>query len=421
MTTNEALPVLVLGAAEHGSLGIIRTLGRTGVPVFAVDGTPRGPASYSRYCIHTFSWDLVHNTEEATVKKLCEIGRWFSRPVILIPTWDEIVLLVERNQDELRRYFIFPKMPLGLIATLSNKFEMSSNAERLGVPAPRTEFLQSEADVARLSRAAWFPCVIKRNCGNERNGTPKARVVHNAQQLEEAYRVMREPGMPNLIVQELLSSEDAWVFAGYFDGSSRCLAGYTGRKLRQTPAHLGMMSLGVCMENSEIQDYARRLLSAVGYTGMVDIDFCRDPRDGKYKILDVNPRVGASFRLFVDSNGLDVIRVMYLDTLGKSVSSGTLIAGRKWMVERDFKSAFDLFCEGKLRIADWIRSIWKVDELGFVSWDDPIPALMVVPYMIGRKLAKCKGRNLFSRGLRHVEFRPSSRTINPAERKRSTL
>jgi D-aspartate ligase len=48
-------------------------------------------------------------------------------------------------------------------------------------------------------------------------------------------------------------------------------------------------------------------MQEIGYSGIVDIGYRYDRRDGEYKLLDVNPRVGATFRLFVDSNGMDVV------------------------------------------------------------------------------------------------------------------
>lgn len=87
-------PVLVLGTKTHGSLGIIRSLGRLGVPVYGVDSDPRGPAAYSRYLRHRFVFDLAASSSAETVDYLLEVGKTIGSRTVLIPTWDETSLLV---------------------------------------------------------------------------------------------------------------------------------------------------------------------------------------------------------------------------------------------------------------------------------------------------------------------------------------
>ena len=81
---------------------------------------------------------------------------------------------------------------------------------------------------------------------------------------------------------------------------SDCLFGFTGRKLRQSPPYTGMTSLGVCLPNPDVAQTTTRFTKEIGYRGVLDIGYRYDARDGRYKLLDVNPRLGATFRLFVD-------------------------------------------------------------------------------------------------------------------------
>lgn len=61
------------------------------------------------------------------------------------------------------------------------------------------------------------------------------------------------------------------------------------------------------------------LVEAVSYAGIMDIDYRFDKRDAQYKVLDFNPRIGAQFRLFEDSERIDVVRALYRDLTGRSV------------------------------------------------------------------------------------------------------
>src|SRR5207247_1211449 len=138
-----------------------------------------------------------------------------------------------------------------------------------------------------------------------------------------------------------------WMFNGYFDSASECRAGFTGRKLRQHPVHRGSTSLGICQPNDAVAQLTVRLVKAVGYHGILDIGYRYDARDGLYKLLDPNPRVGATFRLFVDERGMDVARFLYFDLTGQPVWPARMREGRKWIVEdADVRSSLQRVRDG---------------------------------------------------------------------------
>ena len=115
-------------------------------------------------------------------------------------------------------------------------------------------------------------------------------------------------------------------------------------------------------------------MKAIGYRGILDIGYRYDARDGAYKVLDVNPRIGATFRLFVGTNGIDVARALYLDLTGQPVDARPAREGRKWIVEDlDTVSSYRYMREGSLTVAGWLASLRGIDEAAFLSWRDPLP------------------------------------------------
>src|SRR5580704_7033536 len=94
-----AMPVVVLSSAHHCGLGITRSLGRLGVPVFNVDSTLSAPAFFSRYCRGRFVWDLSKTSSSASLDRLAAISRQAGRPCLLIPTTDREAIFVEDNAD----------------------------------------------------------------------------------------------------------------------------------------------------------------------------------------------------------------------------------------------------------------------------------------------------------------------------------
>jgi ubiquinone/menaquinone biosynthesis C-methylase UbiE len=182
---------------------------------------------------------------------------------------------------------------------------------------------------------------------------------------------------------------------GYFDEASDCRFGITGRKLRQTPPYTGMTSLGECADNPEVDAITRRFAKAIGYRGILDIGFRFDARDGSYKVLDVNPRLGATFRLFVGADGLDVVRALYLDLTGQPVPPSEPHPGRRWLVEDlDLLSSLRYHRDGVLAARAWLRSFRGLEEGAWFAVDDLLPALAVGGGSVaraGRKLVRSIG------------------------------
>jgi len=175
------------------------------------------------------------------------------------------------------------------------------------------------------------------------------------------------------------------MFNGYFDAHSDCLAGFTGRKLRQTPPYTGVTSLGICLRNDVVEQTTRQWMKRLGYSGILDIGYRFDARDGSYKVLDVNPRIGATFRLFVGDNGIDVARAQYLDLTGQSVPPSQQVDGRKWLVEGgDLDSFLRYRRDGKLTTREWLVSLAGVRETAYFARDDLKPFLGVCAGFAGR-------------------------------------
>ena len=115
-------------------------------------------------------------------------------------------------------------------------------------------------------------------------------------------------------------------------------------------------------------------MKAVGYRGILDIGYRYDARDGLYKLLDPNPRIGQTFRLFVDGHGMDVARYAYLDLTGQPLPAAEPVEGRRWLVEdNDFESCIAYRREGALSLGQWLASYRGVDEGAWFAWDDPVP------------------------------------------------
>ncbi len=96
-------------------------------------------------------------------------------------------------------------------------------------------------------------------------------------------------------------------------------------------------------------------------------------------MLDVNPRIGATFRLFVTLNGMDVARALYLHLTGQPLAPDAASEGRKWLVEDlDTASSFRYWRDGKLNAREWLESFRGVEETAYFSADDLLPVVRMI-------------------------------------------
>ena len=411
MTTIEdnSTPVVVINALHQGGLGITRTLGRLGVPVYSVAPDGFAPSLSSRYCHKRLIWNIENVSADESVKYLLGVAQSIGRrPLLIASADDSAALFVAHNAEQLRQGFTFPQQDAALVDMLYDKKQMYYLARKLHVATAETAFPQSRGDVLDFLKTAVFPIMLKGIDGTrlkKRTGV-KMLVVHNERELLEAYDSMEDPRDPNLMLQEYIPGGDdtVWMFNGYFNECSECLVGFTGKKIRQCPVYTGSTSLGICLNNQIVEKTTKEFMKAIGYKGVLDIGYRYDARDESYKLLDVNPRIGATFRLFVAENGMDVVRALYLDLTGQTVTPATAREGRKWIVEdRDVASCWRYYRDGKLKFREWLRSFRGVEEAAFASLNDPIPLFAMGLTDVRKLLA----RVFKTRQREVVQFSPS--------------
>jgi predicted ATP-grasp superfamily ATP-dependent carboligase len=375
-----SLPVLVLQMQNHGSLGVMRSLGRLGVRVSGVHPTRRPASSYSKYCREVFVLDLEGTPPDQSVESLLDIARKIGFKPLLVSTNDESALFVAQNAARLQEAFLFPHNPLNVVWSLYNKKAMYFLAKRLSIPTPETAFPRSMKDVLEFCERAQFPVMLKAsdNIQTSRRAGKKMVIVRSKQELLDQYNAMEDGSDPSLMIQEYIPGKDdsVWMFNGYFDADSECQFGITARKIHQTPAYTGMTALGICLQNPTVETITKTLVKAVGYKGILDIGYRYDARDGLYKLLDANPRLGATFRLFVGDNGMDVVRAEYLHFTGQPIPASSMCVGRKWILEHaDIISCIRYYRDGVLTLRDWLGNYSGIHECAWYASDDVMPFL----------------------------------------------
>ena len=322
---------------HHGGVGAIRSLGRLGVPMYAITEDRWTPAAVSRYLRGRFVWRTT-GTEgpEELVEGLLAIGRRIGRPTVLVPTDEEAAVLIAEHAQALTGMFLFPPVERALPRRLASKQGLHELCVEHGVPSPHALFPASYAEIEEYAARARFPVVAKNREAFERRSRP---AVHGTTRIggpRELLTLARGWGPePGVILQEYLPREHAedWIVHAYFDAQSAPRALFTGVKVRSWPPHAGMTAHAYIVDNPELAHQSAQFIKQIGFSGIVDLDWRFDRRDGRYKLLDFNPRMGAQFRLFESVSGVDVVRAQHLDLTGREVPEGEQLTARRFVVE----------------------------------------------------------------------------------------
>lgn len=381
---DRSFPVLAVKIGQyplhHGAVGAIRTLGRIGVPVYAITEDRFTPAAVSRYLTSRFVWPTTGaEAPEALVQGLLDLGHRIGRRAVLLPTDDEAAVLIAEHAQALQDQFLFPSVPAELPRRLADKAALYEICRATGTPAPVSALAATVDELMALAAEITYPVVLKNASSWDRLRLPAVggtTVVHDDDELRSI--AARWAVMPRVLVQRYLPQERTqdWIVGAYCDEASDCLVAFTGCKTRSWPPHAGVTTRAIAVPNPTLVTMTAALCKNIGYRGIADLDWRFDEADGRYNLVDFNPRVGAQFRLFETDGGIDVVRALHLDLTGRCVRGGRQVDGRRLVVEN-----LDLPAVVAYRRTNAVTSAVAPEppgrtELAWLALDDPLPAVV---------------------------------------------
>jgi predicted ATP-grasp superfamily ATP-dependent carboligase len=367
---------LVLGS-DFRALGVVRSLGRRGVPSVLVDSLPRA-AWFSRYVRGRARW-TGSMRDPALCDLLLDLARrrrldgW-----VLFPMQDDTVELVARHRDRLGSAFRVPTPGWPVVRQALDKRLTYSLAEQAGVACPRTWYPTCARDLERMQ--IRYPAVLKPACSIALQAATrrKAFVAASAGELAAHYaHATSLVGTDGLMVQELIPGGGrVQLSVAAYCRDGRVLVAMTARRSRQYPVDFGLSSSFVeAVELPELLGPARRLLELMGLSGMVEVEFKRDVRDGRDKLLDVNPRAWG-WHALCQTCGVDFPLLAYRDALGEPLPECRVRYGPRWRrLLTDLPAAVVEVRRGESTALGYLRSFAGTTERSVLDARDPLPAL----------------------------------------------
>jgi predicted ATP-grasp superfamily ATP-dependent carboligase len=376
---------VVLGGDFHG-LGIARSLGRHGVPVCVIDDE-YSIARYSRYTTSALSAPTLRR-QDATVDFLLEaVHRHPLKGWVLFPTRDEHVAAVARHRAQLIDWYRVPTPDWDSVKWAWNKWNTYRLAGTLGIPIPRTWCPQSLDDLDAID--AEFPLCVKPAVKEDFFYATKAKAwrANDRSELRTLFAsASRHVAGNEVLVQEIIPGGGDQQFSScVFVKDGMVVASLEAKRHRQHPAEFGRAATFVeTIDCPALLEPTTRFLRAMNYYGLAEIEYKLDPRDGRYKLLDVNARTWG-FHALGPSAGVDFSYLLFADQIGEPVAVSRGRPGVGWIrMVTDVPTSLGGIIAGRYDVRTYLKSLRDFSTESVYSRDDIMPTLVelvLLPYL----------------------------------------
>lgn len=311
--------VIILNATELG-YQVVRALGKEGIrSIVLYDKEKDELGRYSRYAAESIKVPRFIEEPQRLLDFLVEKQEEWAGTLI-IPTKDYTVEFLARYKETLGQHYIIPTPELGVVEGIVNKKPLYDTAQKLGIGVPRIFAPASLEELKALEGTITFPCLLKPGLGHLffRKFDFKMIEIHSFDDLLTKYGNLTHDFTHDefeLMVCEIIPGPDSRQmvqYVSYIDENGEMLASMTSRKMRQDPPKYGQGRIIKSERTSDVDEMSYNLLRELGYYGFSEIEWKFDPRDNRYKLIEINPRFIFYIGLCVDC-GINFPFIQYLD------------------------------------------------------------------------------------------------------------
>lgn len=370
---------IVIGAPPIG-LAIVRSLGRRRVPVCVLREGDHVVAATSRFTRFSLPWPEAEREQVEYLIDLATTRRL--RGWTIFPTGDETAAFLARNHELLSECFLIASPPWNVLRWAYDKRLTYRLAAEVGVQFPSTSYPRSLEDLREID--CRFPAILKPAVKPTENRftNAKAWLAENRESLISRYEEASALVPPDTVmIQELIpgGGETQFSYCALCD-NGHPLAVLVARRTRQYPIDFGRASTFVeTVDEQGMEEPARRLLAALRLTGIVELEFKRDPRDGQFKLLDINARAWA-WQALGGLAGVDFPYLLWCLLRGAPVPPVRAATPARWIrPATDLRAAVKELAGGSLRLSTYVRSIRRPLVSALFASDDPLPAILEGP------------------------------------------
>jgi predicted ATP-grasp superfamily ATP-dependent carboligase len=392
---DERVPAIVMGRGPT-ALGILRSLQLAGIPAYVA--CPLGDiVTRSRWYRPTpgsLPWDGQPGEPALAALRAMPLDK----AVIIAGADDAALWLADLPSTDLGDRFLVSTSSRDAQELLQDKAIFAGYLAAAHIPHPRTYRIACLDDIEAIpfdSMDRVFIKPVNSQRFSDVTGV-KGLWVDRPEALREVWARLHAQGF-SVMAQEYVPGPASEHF--FVDGFRDRNGAYTGlfarRRLRMSPPDFGNSSCCHSIPLAILPDairHLRRLLDGLDYRGIFSAEFKRDPRDGVYRIIEVNTRAW-TYVEFAARCGMNVCEMAWQDAQGLPVSRAT----------RDYPegvACVDLYHDiptvlalRKRQSLPWLSVLaqWARAQLHTFRWDDPQPALSFVRALARKRFLRSVG------------------------------
>jgi predicted ATP-grasp superfamily ATP-dependent carboligase len=290
------LPAAFVFRDNLAALATTRELGRAGIEVVVLDAVP-GPAASSRFSRFVEA-PSYYDDPEGWARFVRTQAERCSAPPVVFPTEDAALLVADRFHDVLAPVVRYPYAAPGPAVAALDKRRLYAAAAEAGASVPKCidvsdGFPSTDIDAGWIAKPAcryWFDATGRRVLTFLRL-TGGSKAIEG--DLRAAATMVRDAGFPTILQERVPGPFENLFSVGLaLDKDGSLLASFCSRKHGEYPEPFGD---GLIVESvpcdEDLVGHSADLLRKLGYWGICDLEYKLDDRDGRYKLLDANPRV----------------------------------------------------------------------------------------------------------------------------------
>lgn len=303
-----------------------------------------GVVSYSKI----INFKAVSNLEtaEGFVQALNEYAKEQNKSkILLIGTSDELVRLIIENKEKLDKKYVHNYPSLQILNQLLVKDTFYQTFEGSELEIPKTYIYpcgKGEAIDEQAVEKLMYPLIVKPGNNIEYHnhkfeGMFKVFKVFSKEELTQVIKKIEASGYKsNLVIQEFIPGDDCALFDSVFYCSKN-------KKVQlMTFAQIGLQErnpggIGNCTllvngfdeygYNEKIVEPLKAFMERIGYQGFAEFDLKYDSRDGKYKVLEINPRQARS-SYYLTASGHNLVQYLIDDLIYQKEKPCTLMKNK---------------------------------------------------------------------------------------------
>lgn len=386
-----ACDVLILDAHLRQSLVAMRSFGRRGLRVAALETSATVPAFSSRWCQQAFPIVAAEGTEAYLAQLEKVLAQTGAR--VLLSSSDGSIALIRQHRERLERRVRLVLANEAAMTIAVNKELTLAMAQRLGMHVPLGIAVSHVHEVAAAVKEVGLPAVIKPNeswVWAERQAQQGARYASRlVTTLDEARLTVEELTKTGgtVLFQQFLTGRREAVSLMYANGEVYARFAQWAKRTEPPLGGTSVLRQSIAIP-PDIGEPSERLIREMNLEGYAEVEFRRD-RKGIPYLMEINPRLSASVEIAVRS-GVDFPRLLYQWANGEPIDKVQHYRTGGWMryLEGDIMTTIEALQQrGRpgitppaQTILGFCLSFFQPMAYDYLDWHDPVPALKAMTH-----------------------------------------